>query len=446
MSEIDVKDQEEQSHQPVTGSLAEHPADLADRLQHLAPEDARDVLLALPVETASAVLAEMDESFASEVISEMASEDAGELLDELSHDETADIVGELTPEERSEVLAHLEPEDSQKVAGLLRYPDDSAGGIMSDEFVALPADSTIIEAQAYLRERAEELEEESSVYPYLYVVDAENRLQGVIRVRDLIFRKPDRRIREVMMPDVKFVYVDDDQETVARLIEQYHFLSVPVLERDGRLMGVISADTAIDVIQEEATEDMQLMVGVSGEERIYTPWARALAKRLPWLYVNTCTAFLAATVISLFEGVISHWTALAIFLPIVAGQGGNAGMQTLTVIIRGMALGEIDPGEGRRALRKEVTVGLLNGLAVGLVVGFIGYVWKGSVLLGAIVSAAMFFNMLAAAVFGTLIPLTLRAFRVDPAMASSIFMTAVTDAGGFFFFLGLAALALRFLG
>jgi magnesium transporter len=221
---------------------------------------------------------------------------------------------------------------------------------------------------------------------------------------------------------------------------------LPVLDASGKLVGVVKASDALEIAREEATEDMQLMVGLSGQERALTPWQHSIRTRLPWLYINLATAFLAALMIGVFEDTIAQWTALAIFLPIVAGQGGNAGMQTLTVIIRELALGDLAPGDGRRALRKEIILGLLNGVAIGVVVGLIGWWWKGSLTLGIVVGVAMVLNQLAGAAFGVLIPLGLRALRLDPALASSIFLTTVTDVGGFFFFLGLATLGLKWVG
>jgi magnesium transporter len=249
---------------------------------------------------------------------------------------------------------------------------------------------------------------------------------------------------ELMNRDVKCVSVDDDQEKIAQLFEHYHYLALPVLEKDGRLVGIVSAKEVMGVLQHEATEDMQLMVGLSGEERAYTPWQISIRRRLPWLCVNLLTAFVAGAVVQIFEGTIARWTALAIFLPIVAGQGGNAGAQTLTVIVREMALGEMSIADGRKALMKEAILGILNGLAIGLLVGVAGYFWKGSAALGIVVGVAMLLNMVAAALSGVFVPYTLRAFKIDPALASSIFVTTVTDVAGFFFFLGLAALALKF--
>lgn len=326
-------------------------------------------------------------------------------------------------------------------AGLLRYLPDSVGEIMQDRFIALPGDATLADCQEQLRRLTEE---DMPSAAYLYAVDSDRRLIGVVPIRDLVFRKSDRLVREVMNPTVRFVSIDDDRETVARLFAQNRYLALPVLDRTGRLAGVIEARQVIGIVQDEATEDMQLMVGLSGEERTFTPWRTSLVPRLTWLLVNLATTFLAAAVVGLFEETIAKWTVLAVFLPIVAGQGGNAGMQTLTVIIRGMALGELQGRAAWAALGKEATLGLLNGLAIGLVVGLAGWWWKGSLVLGAVVAVAMVLNMVAAALSGVVIPAALRMAKIDPALASSIFLTTVTDVAGFFFFLGLAAVAMRF--
>lgn len=427
---------------PPLDAAKEHPADLADELQRMPRHTAAQILQSIPDERATAVLAEMDDKVAAEILSLLKPEESQDLVNELQSSEAADIVAEMPPEQREEVLAGLEPAESAKVSELLRYPEDSAGGIMEDRFIALPVDATIATCRQILQDRGEEAVQGAS---YLYVVDAGQKLIGVISMRDLVFRKPERMIREIMSAQVTAVRVDDDQEKVAQLFAQYHYMALPVLERDGRLVGVVDADRAIEVIQQENTEDMQLMVGLSGEEHSYTTWQKAIGRRLPWLYINLATAFLAAAVVSLFESTIARWTALAVFFPVVAGQAGNAGMQTLTVIIRGMALGEISGKAGRGALIKEIVLGLLNGLAIGIVVGLIGYWWKGSAVFGVIVCLAMFLNMLAAALSGVLVPYGLKAMKIDPALASSILVTTVTDVAGFFFFLGLAATALRMI-
>ncbi len=428
---------------PQPPALAEHPADIADHLEQVSAEEAAAALRALPPETASEVLAELDGGVAADVTAQLSSREITDLIEKLPHDEAADIAAELPPEQQQEVLAQLEPPESVRVTQLMRYPEDSAGGIMKDEFIALSADSTIEQGLQTIRNRGES---EPEGRAYIYVVDDQQKLNGIVSLRDLVFRNPGKAIREVMRREVHYVRVDTDQEEIARLFSQYHYMALPVVEADGRLVGLVEANQVIGIIQEEVTEDMQRMVGMTGEESACTPWRRSLGMRVPWLYVNLLTACLAATVIALFQSTLAQWTALAVFLPVIAGQSGNAGMQALTVTIRSLALGELDRLALRRVLFKELTVGLLNGLAFGAMVALAGWLWKGSPVLGLVVFVAMFLNMVAAAAAGVLIPLGLRALRVDPALSSSIFLTTVTDVAGFLFFLGAATLLLRWFG
>ena len=418
-----------------------HPADLADELQRLTPEEAQARLRSLPRDQAAAVVQELDDELRPRLLEGLSKKELSELVGDLPHNEAADVIGKLPKEQQTELIYKLPRDDQQEVTNLLQYPPDTAGGIMSDEFIALHADQTVEDCLKSLRRKAEEQPDSIS---YLYVKDDSKCLIGIVSLRDLVFSRPDRPIREMMNPDVKAVSVNDDQEKIARLFEHYHYLALPVIEKDGRLVGIVSAKAVMGVIQDEATEDMQLMVGLSGEERAFTPWQTSIRRRLPWLCINLGTAFLAGAVVQIFEGTIARWTALAIFLPIVAGQGGNAGAQTLTVIVREMALGEMSKGDGRRALIKEAILGVCNGLAIGVLVGVVAYFWKGKAMLGLIVGVAMLLNMIAAALSGVFVPYTLRAFKVDPALASSIFVTTVTDVAGFFFFLGLAAVMLHF--
>ena len=418
-----------------------HPADVADQLQRMPLEEALATLRHFSKADAAAVLAELDEELRPRLIDGLSSPELAGIITQLDHNAAADVVSQLPQERRPEVMAGLPTEEKKKVDTLLVYPPDTAGGIMSDQFIQLDVDQTVDQCLQMLQGKADETEGGIS---YLYVTNEAGRLVGIVSMRDLVFRGRQRTIGEVMSRDVKHVSVDDDQEKIAQLFEHYHYLALPVLDRDGRLRGVVSARQVMDVMQEEATEDMQLMVGLSGEERALTPWQKSIRGRLPWLCINLATAFLAAAVVGAFESTIAKWTALAIFLPIVAGQGGNAGVQTLTVIIREMALGEMTIGDGRKALVKEAILGILNGIAIGILVGVIGWFWKGSVVLGVVVGVAMLLNMVAAALSGVLVPYTLKAFRIDPALASSIMVTTVTDVAGFFFFLGLAAVAMQF--
>ncbi|NQU10107.1 magnesium transporter [bacterium] len=424
-----------------------HPADIADRLQRLPVEEACALLAELPPPIAADVVAELEEAEAEEILRELPGAEVGRIIGEMPAHDAADLASDLPPAERREALAQLTPESAARVSDLLQYPPDSAGGIMVEPFLTLHPDQTVADCQKLLRAHVEQAgEPQREDVSYLFVTDAAGNLLGVVSLRDLVFRRPERRIGELMDSEVTRVPVDADQETIARLFQQYHYLALPVIRPDGYLVGMVLANQVIDVLKQEVTEDMQLMVGLSGEEQAWTPWSRAATRRLPWLYVNLATAFAAAAVVALFEDVVARWTALAVFLPVIAGQGGNAGAQTLTVVIRAMALGEISPGDGRRLLVKEALLGLTQGLAIGVVVGLVGWWWKQSILLGVVAAVAMALNMVAGALAGVAVPFGLRACKVDPALASSILVTTVTDVAGFLFFLGLAAIGLKLVG
>ncbi len=426
---------------PLDEFLNLRAADLADQLQRLPVEDARILLERLPTENAAAALVEIEPEIVADLAAGLSRPRLAELLQRVAPEAVVDLLQLLSPGTRREMLQALSPERASSIRALLRYPEHSAGGIMTNRFIALSADMIVGEARDSLANRGEEGRQEDVAY--LYVTDTGGRLVGIVSLRDLVFRPVQERIQDFMRREVHFVKVNTDQEELARQFEHYHHLDLPVLELDGRLVGVVKASDALEIARQEATEDMQLMVGLSGEERSLTPWHKAIGRRLPWLYVNLATAFVAAAVVNIFETTIAKWTMLAVFLPIIAGQGGNAGMQTLTVVIRDLALGEMAPGDGRRALLKEAILGVMSGLAIGLAVGVIAFMWKGSATLAVVAAVAMLLNHLAAAIAGVLIPLGLKLCRVDPALASSIFLTTITDIAGFFCFLGLASLALH---
>jgi magnesium transporter len=279
----------------------------------------------------------------------------------------------------------------------------------------------------------------------LYVVDARRHLVGVTSLRRLLLVSPETPLKRIMTPELISVRVDTDQEEVARQVASYNLLAVPVVDEENKLAGVITVDDVIDVIKDEATEDLYRLAGVSGDERVGTPPFESIKKRLPWLGVNLVTAFVAASVVALFEGTISRVTALAVFMPIVAGMGGNAATQTLTVIVRGLALGELSWANARSVLFKEASIGLGVGVALGLAAAGVAWATKADPMLGMLLGLAMVCNMFVATTAGTLVPLGLKALKVDPALASSVFITTFTDVVGFASFLGLATIFVRFL-
>jgi magnesium transporter len=327
------------------------------------------------------------------------------------------------------------------VISLLQYPDDTAGGLMTPVVVTLRRDWRVKDALRVLRQVGPEAD---SAY-YLYVTDKAGVLLGVVGLRDLVVALPETTIEALMDPNVVSVPVLADQEYCARTLSRYGFLVLPVVDDRNRLVGVITADDLIEVAEDEATEDMYLMVGISGEERVFGPLLPSVMKRLPWLAVNMATLFLAVTVVNAFEPVIAGAVALATFLPLVSGEGGNAGSQTTTVIVRGMALGEVTVRDGARALTKEVPAAAINGTIIGIGTAAVIYLWKQDLVIALAAMLAMVLNFLMAALSGVLVPIGLKLMRVDPAVASAAFVTAVTDTLGFLFFLGIATLLMQWL-
>jgi magnesium transporter len=414
--------------------LAMHPADQADLFDSLDDDERQTMLSLLDADGVAGLLEHMDEDLRKKVAAEMPRGTLAQILDRMENDIAVDILHEMAPAEASLTLAQMRT--APEIMPLLQHSDETAGGIMTRGYLALHKDMTVEEAVAFLR-ATRPLAEEAY---YLYVLDGQNRLQGVVNLRQLIVSDPQTRLEDVMVTDIVSVAPDTDQEEAARLLQRYRLRSLPVVDADGVLSGIITADDIIDVIQEEATEDMFRMAGLPGDESIYAPVWVSTRKRIPWLLVNLVTAFAAGGVVAIFEGTIAKAAALAVFMPIVAGQGGNAGTQTVTIVVRGIALGEIEPSDARVILTKEFMLGLIRGVLFGLIVGVAAYVWKGQWAWGLVVGGAMLLNMLVAALMGTLIPLGMRAAKIDPAIASGVFLTTFTDMLGFLFLLGFAAM------
>jgi magnesium transporter len=421
----------------------QHPADLAQVFTEL-PDKER--------EAAFTVLADRNGRLAMEAVSELGpeagaallatrpAEEIAKLAQDIPSDDAAALIDYL-PEELSEAVLHLmRPKESTVVENLLEYAERTAGRIMNPNVFALSEDITVGEAITEIQS-ARDVE----MVFYLYVVDERRHLVGVVSLRRLLLVSPETPLKRIMTADITSARVDMDQEEVARLVAAYNLLAIPVVDAENKLVGIITVDDVIDVIKDEATEDIYRLAGVAGDERAFTPATESLRKRLPWLGINLLTAFLAAAVVGLFEGTIDLFPVLAVFMPIVAGMGGNAGTQTLTVIVRGIALGELSWSNSRKALLKEVLVGLGNGVVLGAVAAVVVWMVRGNPTLGLVLGLAMIINMFVAAAAGTLVPLGLRAANVDPALASSVFITTMTDMFGFFSFLGLATVFARYL-
>ncbi len=413
-----------------------HPAVLADRLKKLPEEEAAEKLLSYNADYSAQALGSLDPWQASSIFTELPDDKQVEFLTLMSSDDSVDLLQDLPERLRRRLLTRLDELTRRRFKSLLQYPKDTAGGTMSLEVLSLPETMTVGSAIDELREKEEKLEEIN----YVYVTKEGGKLAGVLPLRNIVFRNPDLPISEVMNADVKTVLPEFDREKVARIFDKFDYLALPVIDRNDRLLGVITVDDVIDVLRQENTEDMLEMVGISGasEESIWTPWSISVRHRLPWLVVNLCTVLLAALVVSYFEETISKFAILAVFMPVVAGQGGNSGAQTVAILIRGIALGEIGRGQSKRALLKEAWLGLLHGFVIGFVVGCIGFAWTRSIQMAVIVGFSMILSMIVAGVAGVVIPLGLRRVGCDPALSATIWMTTVTDVAGFVFLLGLA--------
>jgi magnesium transporter len=421
----------------------QHPADLAQVFGELPQRDrqaAFNTLIERNPRLGMEALSELGPEPGAALLAGRSAEDIAKLVQELPSDDAAAVVDYLPEDLSAAVLELMRRKEGGEVENLLEYAEQTAGRIMNPHVFALSEDLTVGEAITALQGSRD-----VEMVFYLYVVDGRRHLVGVVSLRRLLLVSPETPLKRIMTADIISVRVDTDQEEVAKLVASYNLLAIPVVDEENKLVGVITVDDVIDVIKDEATEDLYRLAGVASDERVSTPPGEALGKRLPWLLVNLATAFLAASVVRIFEGTIAQFTALAVFMPVVAGMGGNAATQTLTVVVRGLALGELSWSNARRALLKETLVGIGNGLGCGGVAGLVAWGLQGSPVLGLVLGLAMVINMFVAATAGTMIPLALRALKVDPALASSIFITTLTDVFGFLSFLGLGTLFLRFL-
>ena len=409
-----------------------HAADLADLVLLLNPDDRVTLLDNLPTDIVGQLFEQVEDDELRDLIKGVGVADLPGVLDEVDDDVVADVIQQLDKEQQEETLAALDRGD--EVAELLRYDDESAGGIMSRGFVTLQAGLSVEQAIEQLRV----LRPPSDRAYYLYVVDQQRRLLGTVSIRDLIGSPPDTHLDEITQRDVHAVGADTDQEEAARLLQRYDLMARPVLDAEGRIEGIMTADDLIDVLQEEATEDMYLMVGLGEVETASTRIARSVRLRMPWLVINLGTAFVATLILLIFNGTVERAAVLFAFAPAIANQAGVTGTQTSTIMVRSLAL-----REPRRRLLvlvgRELMIGLANGLVVGLILGAVGYLFEQNLTLSLILFASMTAASVLAAPVGQLVPLVLRLVRADPALSSSIFVTMFTDAISYLLCLALAA-------
>ena len=410
-------------------------------LEQLPIDRAVGVAEYLDPKTAASIFKELDAGTAAALVLGMNRVEAAMVLAEMDPDDRVDILGLVNADAHDELLAELDAAKRAETRHLESYEPDTAGGIMTTQVTALYEYLTIDDAIGLLRKLSEELEQMF----YVYVIDRLGRLVGVLSMRDLILARPTRRLRDLMIKNVRSVPATMDQEEVARLMRDSGYLAVPVVDDAHRLIGLITVDDVIDVVQEEATEDVQKMFGAGAEERLTSPWHLSFRSRVWWLLINLGTAFMAGSVVGMFEDTISKIAVLAVYMPIIAGMGGNASAQAMAVSVRGLATGEVDRKLLRHVIRRELIVGLLTGVICGMVTALIALLWQGKPMLGLLVCVALMINHTLACASGAAIPFAMKRLGFDPAQSATIFATTITDVGGFFTLLGLATLFYQWL-
>jgi magnesium transporter len=413
-----------------------HQADVGDLIEALDPELRPRLVKLMGHDFDFSALTEVDDTVREEILEELAPKAVAEGVRELDSDDAVAILADLPKDEQTEILEQLPPPERVALARSLLYPENSAGRRMQTEFTAVPPVWTVGRTIDYLRETPDLPER----FWEIYVVDPTGRLQGTVALDRLLRTKRPVPIAELIDEELHPVRVTDDQEDVARLFEHYDLVATPVVDEADRLVGVITFDDIVDVIEQEAEEDIRALGGVGREEELSDPVLFVARGRFNWLLVNLATAFLASSVLGLFEGELQKMVALAVLAPIVASQGGNAATQTMTVAVRALATHELSSANAARLVLREVLVGLVNGLAFAVITGVAAAAWFKVPDLGVVIGLAMICNLVAGALGGILVPLVLHRFRADPAISSGVFVTTVTDVVGFFSFLGIATL------
>jgi len=430
------------SHENIKRMITKlRPAESAELLAHIRRSDQlRFLQLLFEVRMAAPTIRELPAELAKDLINEFKNETIAEIVRRLSPDDAVDLLAYLPEDRQEQILGQLTGKERWTLERLRLYDEDTAGGRMTTEYIAFSQEMSTAEALEELREK-----HGKSDLLYIYVVDEVNHLTGLLPWRNLVFASGEEKIKDLMVYDPVSIQPDTPQEDVAKLVSDFDLLAVPVVDDENKILGVVTFDDIMEVMQEEATEDMYHLAGLDTAERVFSPVSRSVRLRVPWLLINLATALLAALTVALFKESISKFVALAVLMPIVANLGGNAGSQSLTVVVRGLALGELEFASRWKAILKEVSVGFCTGSINGLIMALIAYIWYGNFWLSLILFVAMIANMLLAGLFGALVPLLLKWADKDPALGSHILVTTVTDVGGFFIFLGLATALMGYL-
>lgn len=411
-----------------------HGSDIAKILEDVSPASRQKIISILPVNKASEALSEMDEEAdAAEILRALSSDQAAELIEELDPDDAADLLAELPISDLRKILARLPDEEERVIESLMKYEEDTAGGIMNPEVFKVLGSMTKFEALSEITRQSEEIED----FYVIYVVDQSDILQGVVSFKSLLRARADEKVINLMGEQLVSIHVEEDQEEAARMMSQYNIPALPVVDKAGHLLGRITFDDILDVIEEESTEDILKIAGVSEDEDLDGTWFKAVKSRLPWLMVNLVTASLAGFVISQFQETIKAMAFITVYMPIIAGVAGNGATQTLAVTIRRIATEGVKPEQVTGVIIKEITVGITNGIIIGAIVTGLALYTNTNPIMGLVVFLAMAGNLIIAGFAGSAVPLLLERLGVDPAVASSILITAFTDVLGYILLLGL---------
>lgn len=405
-------------------------------LENLDEENAASVLQSLPPETAVRALKHLQISYAAALLKDAEGTFLAGVAARLDPQLAAAVLMHLGTEAQERIAAHLPDALKTRVREMLEYPAGSVGRIMSTEFLSFREDTSAQDAI----ERIRQLSKKKYPLSYAYVVDDDQHLIGVLNMRDLMLANPEKALGEIIRRDVFTIHCFMDTPEAASELAKRKYFAAPVVDGENRLLGIIKAERMIQGIQDDVAGNVQQMFGAGKDERAFSPIRLSLVKRLPWLHVNLATAFLAASVVAMFEGIIAKLTILAVFLPVVAGQGGNAGAQSLAVVMRGIVMREIPEGKRLALVMKEARLGAINGVVIGVVTALVAWVWYGNPYLGVVIGLGMLINLFCAGVSGSSIPLLMKKIGIDPAQSSSIILTTVTDVVGFVAFLGLAVM------
>lgn len=422
-----------------------HPGDLLDFFEDLEIEQKVELMEKLSAEDAALIFEEMEVFEQAEILVLLEEERAKFVLTSLASDDAADLIGELSPEDAQKMMELIGREELPLDFGdLLKYPEDSAGGIMTTEFISLPADIPVEDAIARLREIAPEAE---TIY-YVYVVDEENHLIGVLSLRDLIASSDGTIIKNIMRQNVISVNAELDQEEVARIVSKYDLLAVPVIDDRTRLLGIITVDDVIDVIEQEATEDIYRLAGASeveGMELTKATVGKVVRLRMPWLFISMAGGILSGSVIGGFESTLEAIVMLAVFIPVLMDMGGNVGTQSSTIFVRGLATGEIERSELWPYFFREIRIGVVMGFLCGILISIAAFFWQGNVYLGLVVGISMLATISVASLIGTLVPMICSMINIDPAITAGPFVTTIKDVTGLLIYFTVASVFLEYL-